>query len=185
MFVKWLAGSLVALALAAPAVAQTTESGACLLLLGGSIQDTGNPENNDLWLTVNRTVTTNLGKRLKAGGYALRAMFGKSMSSDDSMKLAVRGSNESGCSKVIQVASVVTSADGSKLDTFGFSIVVVHFDKSIEDGATHYVTVGDFSKIYSYPATPDVMKTLSMDSVAAQIVTDMEADGVLAAFKTP
>lgn len=183
MFIKWLAGSLVALALASPAIAQTTERGACVLLMGGSIQDTGNPENNDFWFTVNRTVTTDLGERLKAGGYVLQAKFGRSMSSDDSMKLAVRGSTESGCDEIIQVANVVSSAGGSKLDTFGFSITVMHFDQRTEDGATLYTAASDFSKDYTYPATPEVMKTLSMDSVAAQIISDMEASGVLATFK--
>lgn len=183
MFIKWLAGSLVALALASSATAQTTEGGACLLLLGGSIQDTGNPENNDFWFTTNRAVTSDLGKRLKAGGYVLQAKFGKSMSSDVSIKLAVRGSTESGCDEIIHVASVVTSAGGGKLDAFGVSIMVMHLDKSMDGGDTLYKVVSDFSKDYMYPATEEAMKTVTMDSIAAKAFSDMEASGVLAKFK--
>lgn len=183
MFIKWLAGSVVALALASPAIAQTTDGGACLLLLGGSIQDTGNPENNDFWFTTNRAVTTDLGQRLKAGGYVLQAKFGKSTSSDASLKLAVRGSTQSGCDEIIQVASVVTSASGSKLDTFGVSIMVMHLDKSMDGGDTLYKVVSDFSRDYMYPATVEAMKTVTMDSIAARAFSDMEASGVLARFK--
>ncbi len=182
MLIKCLIGPVIALAMASPVMAQTAPA-PCVLVMGGSIQDTGNPKNNDFWLKVDQAVTDDLTARLKTGGYAVQSVFESSTTPDHSMKVAISGLNATGCSEVIQVATALTSQDGHKLDTWGFGVVIMRYDKTELAKATQYTAVGAYSKDYSYPATTEVFQTLGMDDVAAQMITDMEAGGVLAKFK--
>jgi len=187
MFIKYLAGSLIALALASPVLAQTEPAagGPCALVLGGGYELTADSSANDTWLQVNKAVADELSATLSQRGYNVREQFTASTSSDDSLKIAVKASNDTGCSEVIQLTNFLKDPpDAISPGKFGFAANVVHFDIQHPAGYTSYNPVADYAKSYEYPRTIEVFQTLSMSDVAAKIADDLEASTVLAGMKT-
>ena len=187
MFLKYLAGSLIALALASPAMAQTQPpAGAqCAVVLGGGYELTADSSANETWLQVNKAVSDDLSAILSQRGYTVREQFAASTSSDDSLKIAVKASNDTGCSEIIQVTNFLKAPpDAISPGKFGFAANLFHFDIQHTPGFTSYNPVADYAKSYEYPRTIEVFQTLSMADVAAKIADDLEASNVLAGMKT-
>lgn len=187
MFIKCLAGSLIALGLASPAVAQTEPKtgGPCAVILGGGYELTADSSANDTWLQVNQAVSDDLTAALSQRGYPVREQFTASTSSDDSLKIAVKASNDTGCSEIIQLTNFLKAPpDAISPGKFGFAATVVHFDIQHTAGFTSYNPVADYAQSYEYPRTIEVFQTLSMSDVAARIADDLEASSVLTEMKT-
>jgi hypothetical protein len=57
----------------------------------------------------------------------------------------------------------------------------MHLEQKHVPGATSYTTVGEYRKIYNYPA--NVFVKLSLSGLGTQIATDIDNSGVLADIK--
>jgi hypothetical protein len=181
MFRKICVGSMIALGLATPAMAQTPP---CAVIVGGGYELTGDASVNDTWLKANKMVSDDLTAALSQRGYTVREQFAASTSSDDSMKIAVSASRDTGCSEIIQLTTFLKDPpDAVSPGRFGFAATVVHFDIQHANGFASYNTVIDASKTYEYPRTMETFQTLSMSDVAAKIADDLDASSVLAGMK--
>ncbi len=196
MFIKFLAASVLALAMASPVLAQSgasaeaqpaSPSGApCVLLFGGAYQATNNALINGLTLKMNAAVNDDLSARMKGGGYTIYDFFRESTSADETDKLVVEGISKSKCPEIVQLASTLSNPpDANSPGGFGFSVLVFHLEKQSGGDGQHFRVVGDFQKDYEYLRTEEVLKTLAMDDVAERILGDIEASGTLAKMKAP
>jgi hypothetical protein len=180
--------AIVGLSLAGAARAQdapppSAPPGPCVMVVGGGVPVTPDPQVNAFWLQVNRVVSADVQTELAKRGYVVDGMVADSPDTKQRLTAVAKQLNQDRCEKAIQVSVSLkgTAEQPDVISTFEFDILVFHLNIADVPGQPmkSVRVAGDYSRSYPYPLSKAVMDTLPMTAVSAQIAGDIDAAKVL------
>jgi hypothetical protein len=144
----------------------------CTVLLGGGGTIFPNSALNDRWFFINKTLSTKFADALEAKGYRIERLIVDVRDNQTRVKAASAEMNRAGCNKVVQLAHSLSGTE-QVADSFQFTVSILGVSPK------GMAFTGEFEKTYKYALTKEVMETLSLSGLAAQMATDVEQAGIL------